>query len=181
MPSASAASVNPPPSGLPHIAGLTTQKFEAVKRVQELVAQMGFRQDPEFDPLMNMFRGQIPPEVSIQPKPSKAPVLRLDPLGREIDEHGNVIMPKINNLSTLKVYLYFLGMVSDSLIFVLTLYFEFFIQNNLCEFYVYAGSSRLTSTSRKRMPSRYLNLSWKLTLKRIPIMMEGWELTKTRS
>lgn len=119
-------SANPPPSGLPHLAGLTTQKFEAVKRVQELVAQMGFRQDPEFDPLMNMFRGQIPPEVSIQPKPSKAPVLRLDPLGREIDEHGNVIMPKINNLSTLKVYLHFLGMISDSPISVLTSLFLIF-------------------------------------------------------
>lgn len=112
LPAAPAASINPPPSGLPHLAGLTTQKFEAVKRAQELAAKMGFRQDPEFGPLINMFPGQMPPEVSIQPKPAKAPVLRLDPLGREIDEQGNVIMPKINNLSTLKVCLHFLLILS---------------------------------------------------------------------
>ncbi|KAL7107866.1 hypothetical protein ACP275_06G081000 [Erythranthe tilingii] len=94
----------PPQSGLPHLPGLTAQKYEAVKRAQELAAKMGFRQDPEFAPLINMFPGQLPPEVTIQPKPSKAPVLRLDALGREVDEHGNLVnVPKVNSLSTLKV------------------------------------------------------------------------------
>ncbi|KAK4487829.1 hypothetical protein RD792_003565 [Penstemon davidsonii] len=93
-----------PQSGLPHLPELTAQKYEAVKRAQELAAKMGFRQDPEFGPLINMFPGQMPPDVAIQPKPSKAPVLRLDALGREIDEHGNVVnVPKVNSLSTLKV------------------------------------------------------------------------------
>ncbi|CAA2960985.1 protein RDM16-like isoform X2 [Olea europaea var. sylvestris] len=99
----SSASVNPP-SGLPHLPGLTTQKYEAVKRAQELAAKMGFRQDPEFAPLINMFPGKMPPDVTMQPKPAKAPVLRLDALGREIDEHGYLVnVPKVNNLSTLKV------------------------------------------------------------------------------
>ncbi|CAH9097443.1 unnamed protein product [Cuscuta europaea] len=96
------ASINLPPSGLPHITGLTAQKYEAVKRAQELAAKMGFRQDPEFAPLINMFPGQLPAEVAVQPKPSKVPVLRLDALGREVDEQGNVVnMPKPS--STLKV------------------------------------------------------------------------------
>lgn len=98
----SVASTNPPPSGLPHLVGLTAQKYEAVKRAQELAAKMGFRQDPEFAPLINMFPGQMPPDVTLQPKPAKAPVLRLDALGREIDEQGNIVnMPKPS--STLKV------------------------------------------------------------------------------
>ncbi|KAL2558028.1 Pre-mRNA-splicing factor 3 [Forsythia ovata] len=104
LPAVASASVNPQPSGLPHLTGLTTQKYEAVKRAQELAAKMGFRQDPEFAPLINMFPGQMPPDVTMQPKPAKAPVLRLDALGREVDEHGNVVnVPKVNNLSTLKV------------------------------------------------------------------------------
>lgn len=105
LPAAAAASVKPPSSGVGTLTGLTSiPNFEAVKRAQELAAKMGFRQDPEFAPLINMFPGQIPPDVAVQPKPSKAPVLRLDALGREIDEHGNVVnMPKLNNLSTLKV------------------------------------------------------------------------------
>ncbi|XP_071702486.1 protein RDM16-like isoform X3 [Rutidosis leptorrhynchoides] len=91
-------------SGVPQLAGLTAPKFEAVKRAQELAAKMGFRQDREFAPLLNMFPGQMPPEVTFQPKPTKAPVLLLDNLGREVDEHGNVVnIPKLNNLSTLKV------------------------------------------------------------------------------
>ncbi|KAK4367280.1 hypothetical protein RND71_015160 [Anisodus tanguticus] len=99
---AAAACTNPPPSGLPHLVGLTAQKYEAVKRAQELAAKMGFRQDPEFAPLINMFPGQMPPEVALQTKPAKAPVLRLDALGREIDEQGNIVnMPKPS--STLKV------------------------------------------------------------------------------
>ncbi|KAL6326713.1 hypothetical protein AAG906_010887 [Vitis piasezkii] len=90
--------------GVGALAGLTSMpNFEAVKRAQELAAKMGFRQDPEFAPLINMFPGQMPTDVAVQQKPAKAPVLRLDALGREIDEHGNVVnMPKLNNLSTLK-------------------------------------------------------------------------------
>ncbi|KAK6156215.1 hypothetical protein DH2020_010463 [Rehmannia glutinosa] len=104
LPIDTSTTVTPPQSGLPHLPGLTAQKYEAVKRAQELAAKMGFRQDPEFAPLINMFPGQMPPEVAIQPKPSKAPVLRLDALGREVDEHGNVVnVPKVNSLSTLKV------------------------------------------------------------------------------
>ncbi|RVX13817.1 Protein RDM16 [Vitis vinifera] len=100
-----AASVMPSASGVGALAGLTSMpNFEAVKRAQELAAKMGFRQDPEFAPLINMFPGQMPTDVAVQQKPAKAPVLRLDALGREIDEHGNVVnMPKLNNLSTLKV------------------------------------------------------------------------------
>ncbi|PHU03824.1 hypothetical protein BC332_29075 [Capsicum chinense] len=99
---ATAASTNQPPSGLPHLVGLTAQKYEAVKRAQELAAKMGFRQDPEFAPLINMFPGQMAPEATLQSKPAKVPVLRLDALGREIDEQGNIVnMPKPS--STLKV------------------------------------------------------------------------------
>ncbi|KAL0317163.1 UNVERIFIED_CONTAM: protein RDM16 [Sesamum angustifolium] len=104
LPIVTSAPTMPPQGGMPHLPGLTAQKYEAVKRAQELAAKMGFRQDPEFAPLINMFPGQMPSDVTIQPKPSKAPVLRLDALGREIDEHGNVVnVPKVNNLSTLKV------------------------------------------------------------------------------
>lgn len=80
--------------------------YEAVKRAQELAAKLGFHQDPEFMPLLNMFPGQVPDQFGTagQQKPAKAPVLRLDAQGREIDEQGNVIdKPKITNLSTLKV------------------------------------------------------------------------------
>ncbi|XP_075671814.1 protein RDM16 isoform X2 [Castanea sativa] len=86
-------------------AGLTAvPNFEAVKRAQELAARMGFRQDPEFAPLINLFPGQVATDVAVPQKPTKAPVLRLDALGREIDEHGNVVnVTKPSNLSTLKV------------------------------------------------------------------------------
>ncbi|XP_057423793.1 protein RDM16 isoform X2 [Lotus japonicus] len=78
--------------------------YEAVRRAQELAARMGFRQDPQFAPLINMFPGQMVPDVTIPQKPTKAPVLRLDAQGREIDEHGNVVnVTKPSNLSTLKV------------------------------------------------------------------------------
>ncbi|GAB2286753.1 Protein rdm16 [Dionaea muscipula] len=86
------------------LSGIDAAKYEAVKKAQELAAKMGFRQDPEFAPLINLFPGQTPVEVSLLQKPAKAPVLRLDALGREIDEHGNVVnVTKPNNLSTLKV------------------------------------------------------------------------------
>ncbi|KAK4353376.1 hypothetical protein RND71_028894 [Anisodus tanguticus] len=93
------ASANMPPSSLPQ--GLTAQNYEAVKRLQELSVKMGFRQDPEFSSLINMFPGQMHPEVTIQPKPAKSPVLRLDAFGMEFDEQGNVVnVPKPS--STLK-------------------------------------------------------------------------------
>ncbi|RZC53136.1 hypothetical protein C5167_012004 [Papaver somniferum] len=48
--------------------------------------------------------GKMPGEIVIHQKPPKAPVLRLDAHGREVDEHGDVInQPKLTNLSTLKV------------------------------------------------------------------------------
>ncbi|OVA12422.1 protein of unknown function DUF1115 [Macleaya cordata] len=105
LPVGAASSVKPSGSGMATLPGLANvPNYEAVKRAQELAAKMGFHQDPEFAPLINMFPGQAPVEVSVQQKPAKAPVLRLDALGREIDEHGNVInMPKLTNLSTLKV------------------------------------------------------------------------------
>lgn len=98
-------SVSLPAGSMAPFVGLTAPKVEAVKRAQELAAKMGFRQDPQFAPLINMFPGQhMPAEVTFQPKPAKAPVLRLDALGREVDEHGNVVSStKVTNLSTLKV------------------------------------------------------------------------------
>lgn len=104
LPSIAAASLKPPVNA-PGLAGLSTiPNVEAVKRAQELAAKMGFRQDPEFAPLINLFPGQVPTEVVVPQKPTKAPVLRVDALGREIDEHGNVVnLTKPSNLSTLKV------------------------------------------------------------------------------
>ncbi|KAL6996602.1 hypothetical protein U1Q18_006733 [Sarracenia purpurea var. burkii] len=84
--------------------GLSAPNFEAVKRAREIAAKMGFQQDPQFAPLINLFPGQMPPVVTFQPKPAKAPVLRLDALGREVDEHGTVVnTTKLTNLSTLNV------------------------------------------------------------------------------
>ncbi|KAK4789935.1 hypothetical protein SAY86_017239 [Trapa natans] len=82
----------------------TIPNYEAVKRAQELAAKMGFHQDPQFAPLINLFPGQAVTQVNMPQKPTKAPVLRLDALGREVDEHGNVVSTtKASNLSTLKV------------------------------------------------------------------------------
>lgn len=102
---ASSSSVMQSASSLTAPAGLQAiPNIEAVKRAQELAARMGFRQDPEFAPLINLFPGQTTTDVAVPQKPTKAPVLRLDALGREIDEHGNVVnVTKPNNLSTLKV------------------------------------------------------------------------------
>ncbi|XP_039053985.1 protein RDM16-like [Hibiscus syriacus] len=99
------ASSKPPTTGMAAIPGLASiPNLEAVKRAQELAAKMGFRQDPQFAPLINMFPGQVQVDVPVAQKPTKAPVLRVDALGREIDEHGNIInVTKPSNLSTLKV------------------------------------------------------------------------------
>ncbi|KAH1223219.1 Protein RDM16 [Glycine max] len=101
-----AASANTPVIGTSAagIPNATLPNWEAVRRAQELAARMGFRQDPQFAPLINMFPGQMVTDVTLLQKPMKAPVLRLDAQGREIDEHGNVInVTKPINLSTLKV------------------------------------------------------------------------------
>lgn len=91
-------------TSFPGLASITS--IEAVKRAQELAAKMGFRDDREFGNLINLFPGPIPAEVSVLPKSTKVPVLRIDALGREIDEHGNVVnVTKPSNLSTLKVCL----------------------------------------------------------------------------
>ena len=102
---AAAAPINSSASGMAAPAGLAAiPNIDAVKRAQELAARMGFRQDPEFAPLINMFPGQSTADTAVSQKPTKAPVLRLDALGREIDEHGNVVnVTKPSNLSTLKV------------------------------------------------------------------------------
>ncbi|TVU10971.1 hypothetical protein EJB05_44528 [Eragrostis curvula] len=85
------------------IPGLNIPNLDAVKRAQELAARMGFRQDPQFAPAINLFPGTST-ELTVPQRPAKAPVLRLDAQGREIDEHGNVInLTKPTNLSTLKV------------------------------------------------------------------------------
>ncbi|KAL9402570.1 hypothetical protein Peur_006419 [Populus x canadensis] len=98
-------SIKTPSTGVAPLPDITSiPNYEAVKRAQELAAKMGFRQDPEFAPLINLFPGQLPAEVSVPQKPTKTPVLRVDALGREIDEHGNVVnVTKPSNLSTLKV------------------------------------------------------------------------------
>ncbi|CAN0909378.1 Protein RDM16 [Linum grandiflorum] len=102
---ATATPMGQPASGFPPIPGLNTiPNYEAVRRAQELAAKMGFRQDPEFGPLINLFPGQMQTEVAVPQKPTKVPVLRVDALGREIDEHGNIVnVTKPSNLSTLKV------------------------------------------------------------------------------
>lgn len=94
-------------SAVPHTgpAGVgSISNIEAVKRAHELASKMGFRQDPEFAPIINLFPGQAPSDMAVAQRPTKPPVLRVDALGREIDEHGNVIsVTKPSNLSTLKV------------------------------------------------------------------------------
>ncbi|XP_019091762.1 PREDICTED: U4/U6 small nuclear ribonucleoprotein Prp3 isoform X1 [Camelina sativa] len=93
-------------SAVPHsgLAGLGSINIEAVKRAQELAANMGFRLDRNYGPVLNLFSGQAPSDTAVAERPAKPPVLRVDALGREIDEHGNVIsVTKPSNLSTLKV------------------------------------------------------------------------------
>ncbi|WJX36101.1 hypothetical protein P8452_24014 [Trifolium repens] len=99
------AAANSPANGTSAAGATSATNFEAVRRSQELAARMGFRYNPQFAPLINMFPGHIvTPDVTIPQKPTKVPVLRLDAHGREIDEHGNVVnVTKPSNLSTLKV------------------------------------------------------------------------------
>lgn len=108
-----AAAANPPSIDAIASAGLANlPNYEAVRRAQELAARMGFRQDPQFAPLINMFPGQMVTDIAVPQKPTKAPVLRLDAQGREIDEHGNVVnVTKPSNLSTLKVCSFFFFLI----------------------------------------------------------------------
>ncbi|KAK7357992.1 hypothetical protein VNO80_17290 [Phaseolus coccineus] len=101
---ASSTFANPLASGTSPTGIANLPNFEAVRRAQELAARLGFHPDPQFAPLINTFPGHMVTDVAIPQKPTKAPVLRLDAQGREIDEHGNVVnVTKPSNLSTLKV------------------------------------------------------------------------------
>jgi len=136
-----AAAANPPASGT------AATNFEAVRRAQELAARMGFRRDPQFAPLINMFPGQITtPDVTIPQKPTKAPVLRLDAQGREIDEHGNVVnVTKPSNLSTLKVCSFL------NCLFIVYLFLHVIIVLTL----QYMSYSRSTLINRRKMHLKY--------------------------
>jgi len=122
---ASATFANSLASGTSATGIANLPNLEAVRRAQELAARLGFHPDPQFAPLINTFPGHMVTDVAIPQKPTKAPVLRLDAQGREIDEHGNVVnVTKPSNLSTLKVWCllscFFLHILSLSGIPVLT-------------------------------------------------------------
>jgi U4/U6 small nuclear ribonucleoprotein PRP3 len=92
--------------GIPNLGSISN--YEAVKRAHEFAVQLGFHQLPGGMPFMpTMVPTPGPDDMGGQPgqpKTVKAPVLRLDAQGREIDEHGNVVdRPKLTNVSTLKV------------------------------------------------------------------------------
>lgn len=90
-------------AGLPHMVS----KYEAVKRAQDIVIRMGFPQPPGAMPFMGFLPGQLEDMGTVHSKTVKAPVLRLDAQGREVDEHGKVVdRPKISTISTLKVLTY---------------------------------------------------------------------------
>ncbi|CAI9088930.1 OLC1v1023390C1 [Oldenlandia corymbosa var. corymbosa] len=88
--------------------GLSREGLDEAKKILQRLKQL--QEKCKKIPVLNKASGvKIPPllldVVTIQPKPAaKAHVLRLDALGREIDEHGNLVnVPKVNTLSTLKV------------------------------------------------------------------------------
>ncbi|CAM6115815.1 unnamed protein product [Calypogeia fissa] len=96
------------PGMIPGIPGLLpnlgTTNYEAVKRAQELASRWGFQQGPM--PILQMVTPPTAEELAAaaHAKSVKAPVLRLDAHGREVDENGNVVdRPKITSISTLKV------------------------------------------------------------------------------
>lgn len=99
------------PGMIPGIPGLlpnlgTISNYEAVKRAQELASRWGFQQGPM--PILQMVTPPTAEELAAaaHAKSVKAPVLRLDAQGREVDENGNVVdRPKITSISTLKVSL----------------------------------------------------------------------------
>lgn len=89
-----------PPAGA-NVAALAN--YEAVKRAHELAMRLGFHQIPFGMPIMPTM---MPTNLAEDggSKSVKAPVLRLDAQGREIDEHGHVVeRSKATNVSTLKV------------------------------------------------------------------------------
>lgn len=89
-----------PPAGA-NVAALAN--YEAVKRAHELAMRLGFHQIPFGMPTMPTMMPTNVPEDGAS-KSVKAPVLRLDAQGREIDEHGHVVeRSKATNVSTLKV------------------------------------------------------------------------------
>lgn len=98
---------------------VSASDYEAVKYSEELAAKLGFPQDREFPPLGNIFLRQMPTGITYQTKPYKAHILRVDALGREIDEHGKVMdTTKVTNLCTLKVFSFFLCSLSFEFLFV---------------------------------------------------------------
>lgn len=95
--------------GIPGIQGFipglgNMSSYEAVKRAQDLASRWGFQQGPI--PILQMVTPPTAEELAAaaQARSVKAPVLRLDAHGREVDENGNVVdKPKITSISTLKV------------------------------------------------------------------------------
>ncbi|KAG0569474.1 hypothetical protein KC19_6G093400 [Ceratodon purpureus] len=90
-----------PNVGAPNVGALAN--YEAIKRAHELAMRLGFHQIPFGMPTMPTM---MPTNLAEDggSKSVKAPVLRLDAQGREIDEHGNVVeRSKVTNVSTLKV------------------------------------------------------------------------------
>lgn len=89
------------PAAAPAVAALAN--YEAVKRAHELALRLGFHQIPFGMPIMpTMMPTNLAEDGSS--KSVKAPVLRLDAQGREVDEHGHVVeRSKATNVSTLKV------------------------------------------------------------------------------
>ena len=104
--STSAMSAGVPNIGLPNLPGMSPlASVETLKKVQEITTRLGIPQTTESIPFLSMIqRHASEPGAVGQHKDMKGPVLRLDALGREIDEHGNLVeRTKISNLSTLEV------------------------------------------------------------------------------
>lgn len=76
--------------------------YEAVKRAHELALRLGFHQIPYGMPTMPTMLPTMGDDGGA--KSVKAPVLRLDAHGREVDEHGHLVeRSKATSVSTLKV------------------------------------------------------------------------------
>lgn len=99
--------VLPGMTGMPGMAAAganvtTLANHEAVKRAHELALRLGFHQIPYGMPVMPTMLPTMGDDGSV--KSVKAPVLRLDAQGREVDEHGHVVeRSKVTSVSTLKV------------------------------------------------------------------------------
>jgi U4/U6 small nuclear ribonucleoprotein PRP3 len=89
------------PVGAPNVGALAN--YEAIKRAHELAMRLGFHQIPFGMPTMPTMMPTNLAEDGLATS-VKAPVLRLDAQGREIDEHGKLVeRSKVTNVSTLKV------------------------------------------------------------------------------